>query len=134
MQEQHPVILFDGICNFCNATVMFLVRRDKKATFRFATLQSDTGRSLLQEFPAGMPGADSFVLIENGRALQKSEAALRIAAHLPGLWKGLQVFRILPRFVRDALYDFIARNRYRWFGKKAECMVPSDALRDRFLD
>ena len=115
--EVHPVILFDGVCNFCNAGVNFIIRQDKKKIFRFAALQSGAGQKILQHFNLPKEGFDSFVLIDNGRAYKKSTAGLKVYNKLPWYWKWTQLGWIAPRFVRDAVYDFIARNRYKWFGK-----------------
>ena len=129
----HPVILFDGVCNFCNSLVNFIIRQDKKKIFRFAALQSVTGKKLLDQYKINWEETDSLVLIDNGRAYQKSTAALRLYNQLPWYWKWTQVFRIVPTFIRDGVYKFIARNRYKWFGKKEECMVPTTGVRERFL-
>lgn len=132
---EHPVVLFDGVCNLCSAAVRFIVARDPKARLRFASLQSDVGRELLREHgltpPAGAPV--SVVLVLGERAFERSSAALRVARLLRFPWNGLYAFLVVPRPLRDAVYDFIARNRYRWFGKKDVCMVPTPELRARFL-
>src|SRR5262245_45818562 len=133
-EEAHPVILFDGVCNLCNGTVLFVIRRDLKARFRFATLQSATAGSLLQSVTASGEGIpDSVALIESGRLYVRSAAALRIAGRLGFPWRLLAVFLLVPRPLRDWVYDFIARHRYRWFGKREVCMVPTPELRERFL-
>ena len=131
--DDHPVILFDGICNFCNSLVNFIIRQDKKKIFRFAALQSVTGKKLLEQYKINWEETDSLVLVDNGRAYQKSTAALRLYNQLPWYWKWTQVFRIVPKFIRDGVYKFIARNRYKWFGKKEECMVPTAEVKERFL-
>lgn len=129
----HPVVLFDGVCNLCNASVTFLIARDPDAVFRFAPLQSDLGQALVRA--CGLQGEDSIVLVEEeGRCFVRSDAALRIARRMDGAWPLLSAFLILPRPVRDALYRFIAQNRYRWFGKQDTCRLPTPALRSRFLD
>ncbi|MFK7740566.1 MAG: thiol-disulfide oxidoreductase DCC family protein [Planctomycetota bacterium] len=127
-----PLILFDGDCNMCNGAVQFVLRRDRKARFRFASLQSDAGRLALEQAGVGeLP--DSIVLID-GRVRVKSAAALAIARGLKLPWPLLSVFWFVPYPLRDFIYDWIARNRYRWFGKREECWVPTPELRKRFLD
>jgi predicted DCC family thiol-disulfide oxidoreductase YuxK len=128
------IILFDGVCNLCNAGIQSVVKKDKKRKFRFASLQGEKGQALLREFNLAGPHLDSFVLIEGDKAYTRSTAALRIAKLTGGFWKILYGLIIVPRFIRDAVYNLIARNRYRWFGKKEECMIPTPELRDRFLD
>ncbi len=130
---EKPVVLFDGICNLCNGAVQFVINRDKNAKFMFASLQSDFGQQLLEKHQLDKKNFDSFILLENGIIYQKSTAALRIFSRLGGLWvlvKGLFVF---PAFFRNFVYDFIARNRYRFFGKKDACMIPTPELKARFL-
>ena len=128
-----PIVLFDGVCNLCNGSVQFLLKRDPEGRFRFAALQSDAGRRLMAEHGLAVDGLSSVVLIEGGRAWQESSAALRIARHLPGAWKLLRVFAAVPRPLRDAVYRWIARNRYRWFGKTETCWLPTPELKARFL-
>lgn len=134
-ESTHPVVLFDGVCNLCNATVQFLVDHDPDAVLRFASLQSEPGARILAEHgmkaPEGDP--DSVLLVEDGRVFERSSAALRIARHLRGFWKLFYVFVIVPRPLRDLVYRFIAHHRYRWFGKSEQCRVPTPELRARFL-
>jgi predicted DCC family thiol-disulfide oxidoreductase YuxK len=132
--SSHPVILFDGVCNLCNASVNFVIDRDPHAVFRFGALQSEEGRHLLAERGVDEEWLDSIVLIEGDRVYTASDAALRIASRMPFPWSLLRVFRILPRPLRDAVYNWIARNRYRWFGKQESCRVPTPDLRARFID
>jgi predicted DCC family thiol-disulfide oxidoreductase YuxK len=129
----YPIVLFDGVCNLCSGSVQFILQRDPEGTFRFASLQSAAGRSLMTEHGLDPDALSSVVLIEDGRAWQESSAALRIAWHLPGAWKLLRAFAVIPRPLRDAVYRWIARNRYRWFGKKEACWLPTPELRERFL-
>lgn len=129
----HFILLFDGVCNLCNATVQFVIRRDKDGRFRFAALQSDIGRDLLQKFEINDREIDSVVLIADGSAYVRSDAALLIAKKLGGFWALFYVFRGVPTRWRDRIYDWIARNRYRWFGRKEYCMVPTPELKERFL-
>jgi len=128
------LVLFDGECNLCNGSVQFILRRDPHARFRFAALQSAAGRQALAAVAAGAVFPDSIVLVAGGTAVVKSTAALRIACGLRWPWPFLAVFFVVPRPLRDLVYDWIARHRYRWFGKQAACMVPTPALRSRFLD
>ena len=129
-----PIILFDGICNFCDGAVNFVLKQDKKAVFRFAPLQSQAGQKLLEQYQVQKKDFDSFVLIQDGKAYQKSSAALKVLDRLPWYWKWTQVFWIVPKFMRDAVYDFIAGSRYKWFGEKEKCMIPTPDVRNRFLD
>lgn len=133
MDPAKSVLLFDGVCNLCNSSVNFILARDPKAKFRFASLQSDEGQALLQEFEDRPSDLSSVVLIEDGQLYARSDAALRVARQLSGGWPLLYAFIVLPRALRDAVYDWIARNRYRWFGKRDSCMMPSPELRSRFL-
>ena len=130
---QQPVILFDGVCNFCNAGVNFIIKQDKKKVFRFAALQSEAGQNFLQQFDLPKEGFDSFVLIDKGKAYKKSTAGIRVYGKLAWYWKWTQLFWIVPAFIRNAVYDFIARNRYKWFGKKESCMIPTPEVKSRFI-
>jgi predicted DCC family thiol-disulfide oxidoreductase YuxK len=127
------IILFDGVCNLCNRSVQFIIKRDKKKLFRFASLQGETGQEILRRF--GLPADDlnSFIFLENDKIYTRSTGALRMLKALGGGWKLLYGFIIVPRFIRDAVYNWIARNRYKWYGKKDECMIPTPALKERFL-
>jgi len=131
--ESKPVIFFDGVCNLCNRSVQIVIKRDKEGRFRFASLQSNAGQQLLKDHQLPQSDFNSFILYEGGKIYTRSTAALRVAKHLKG-WKWLNAFKIVPRFIRDAVYNFIARNRYRWFGKREECMIPTAELRNRFID
>ncbi len=131
--SSQPIILFDGVCNFCNAAVNFTIKRDKQKIIKFAPLQSEAGRQLIQQY--GLPENDmrSFLFIENDKVYSRSTAALRVCRHLKGLWPLCYGFMIVPAFIRNAVYDLIAKNRYKWFGQKEECMVPTPDIRARFL-
>jgi predicted DCC family thiol-disulfide oxidoreductase YuxK len=129
-----PLILFDGVCHLCAWAVRFIIERDRRAVFRFAPLQSDTGRQLLAKHGIDPSRTDSFVLIEDGRAHIESTAALRVARRLGGAWPLCYAGIILPRWLRDPVYRWIARNRYRWFGRDYACMMPTPEIRARFLD
>lgn len=128
------IILFDGVCNLCNDAVQFIVKRDKKNQFHFASLQSEAGQHLLAKHILPLNDYNSFVLIEDDKVYTRSLAALRIAKKLKGLWPLLYGFIIVPKFIRDGIYKWIAKNRYRWFGKQDSCMVPTHELRARFLN
>ena len=128
------VILFDGVCNLCNTSVQFVIKRDRKARFKFAPLQGELGRRVLAENNLPSIEFHSFVLLENGRMYQKSTAALRVAKALPGLWPLLYyVFILVPPFIRNTVYTWVAGNRYKWFGKQEACMVPTPELKSRFI-
>ncbi|WP_425420769.1 thiol-disulfide oxidoreductase DCC family protein [Phaeodactylibacter xiamenensis] len=130
---EHPVLLFDGVCNLCNGSVQFIIERDPDARFRFASLQSEEGQAVLSRFENRPSDLSSVVLIQDDQLYARSEAALRVARQLEGGWSLLYAFIVVPRPIRDAVYDWIARNRYRWFGKKDACMIPSPDLQSRFL-
>lgn len=132
--EPYKVILFDGVCNLCNSTVTFVIKRDKKNQFKFATLQSDIADKLLAYFPEDKSNKlDSIVLLSDGKKYTKSSAALHIAKNLSGAYPLLFVFMIIPKFIRDWVYGIVAKNRYKWFGKKDQCMIPTPELNDKFL-
>ena len=127
------IILFDGECNFCDSSVQFIIRRDVEGVFKFASLQSETGQRLLSKhhIPKDI---DSFLLITNNKAYLKSAAALHVSRQLKGLWKLLYAFIVIPRPIRDFFYDILAKNRYKWFGKKQSCSLPSPEVRSRFYN
>ena len=128
------IILFDGMCNLCSSSVQFIIKRDKKKLFRFASLQSSYGQKVSEQF--GLPANEmkSFVLVKNGQLYSRSTAALLVAKELSGGWPLLSAFMILPPALRNPVYNLVAKNRYNWFGKKTECWLPSQELRERFLD
>ncbi len=129
------IILFDGICNLCNRTVQFVIKHDKKDEFRFATLQGEIGKQLVRERHIDTDTVDSIILIEPGIAYYtKSTAALKIGASFGGAWKLLNVLNLIPSSLSDIVYDFVARNRYKWYGKKDACMIPTPELKAKFLD
>ena len=133
MTFEKPLLLFDGVCNLSNSSVQFIIRHDPEQKFLFASLQSDKGQEILKELGLNNKEFNSLILIENGKAYMRSTGALRIARHLSGLWKFLYIFIIIPSFIRDFLYNFVAHNRYRFFGKKDHCMIPTPELKARFL-
>jgi predicted DCC family thiol-disulfide oxidoreductase YuxK len=127
-------ILFDGVCNLCNGSVLFVIKRDTHSVFHFAALQSDFGKKQLNKLGVSQSDFDTVLLLKQGRVYKKSNAALEIAKDLSGLWPMLYMFKIVPTFIRDAVYTFIANNRYQWFGRKESCMIPTPELRARFAD
>ena len=132
-QIKNPVIFFDGVCNLCNASVNFIIKRDRKAYYKFSSLQSSYAGKMLPEHLTESTKLQSLVVLDN-KMLIKSTAALSIAQHLSGLWPLLYTFIIVPPFIRHFLYDLIARNRYKLFGKKDECMIPAPELKNLFID
>jgi predicted DCC family thiol-disulfide oxidoreductase YuxK len=139
MKTDQPVLLYDGKCGFCQATVQFVLRHDRRRSLRFATLEGGHGRAVIEANPA-LEGVDSVVWVEKNaetglsRVLTRSDAALQIAGYLGGAWSSLSLFRVLPRPWRDRIYDFVARHRQRLMGSSESCLVPSAEDRHRFLD
>lgn len=133
MIHNQPILLFDGVCNLCNSSVQFIIRNDPERKFLFASLQSDKGQEILKELGLNTEVFNSLVLIENGKHYTQSTGALKVARHLNGLWKYLYIFIIIPSPIRDLLYNFVAHNRYRFFGKKDQCMLPNPDLKSRFI-
>ncbi|GAB4487659.1 MAG: thiol-disulfide oxidoreductase DCC family protein [Saprospiraceae bacterium] len=129
-----PILLFDGVCNLCNASVQWVLKRDRNGIFKFAALQSEIGQRLLQQFGFSQENFDTVVLVDGEKVFTRSDAPLEIARRLGGLWSLFFVFKIIPRFLRDAVYNWVARNRYRWFGRREECMLPRPEWKNRFLD
>lgn len=127
------IILFDGVCNFCDGAVNFIIQHDEKNYFRFAPLQSENGQKLAAEHGIDLQKIDSVILIENGEAYTESTAALKVARNLDGIWSLAYAFIVVPKFIRDYFYKLFARNRYRLFGKKDACMLPSPEVRAKFL-
>lgn len=134
LSQVAPLLLFDGECNLCHGSVQFVLKRDRAQRFRFAALGSTAGRQALAQAGAVSPLPDSMVLLHRGRVYTRSGAALAVARLLPWPWPLWSVFWIVPYPLRDLVYAFVAKNRYRWFGKRASCWVPTPALRARFLD
>ena len=132
--ENKSIILFDGVCNLCNASVNFVIKHDKKAQFLFASFQSDAAKEIMLHFNLKNLNLDSIVLIEGYKIHENSTAILRITRHLNSGFKLLYFFIIIPKSVRDWLYSFIAKNRYKFFGKRESCMIPSLELKNRFLN
>ncbi|MCA9425451.1 MAG: thiol-disulfide oxidoreductase DCC family protein [Candidatus Omnitrophica bacterium] len=133
METEKPIILFDGVCNFCNSSVDFVIARDPKGIFRLGALQSEEAKPYLEKYEIDPDDLSSMALIEDGKLYRRSTAALRIARRLKQPWPLLYVFIVIPPFVRDFVYNWIAKNRYKWFGKMESCRMPTDELRERFL-
>ncbi|WP_028391273.1 thiol-disulfide oxidoreductase DCC family protein [Bacillus cihuensis] len=127
------IVLFDGECNFCDKSVQFIIKRDPKGYYNFASLQSNIGQELLKKYKL-YSNLESFFLIEHDKAYEKSTAALRITKNLSGYWKFLYPLILVPVPFRNWLYRIIAKNRYKWFGKKDQCVIPSPEIRKRFID
>ncbi|ASV66642.1 MULTISPECIES: thiol-disulfide oxidoreductase DCC family protein [Cytobacillus] len=127
------IILFDGECNFCDQSVQFILKRDHQGDFYFASLQGENGQSLLRKHEID-PATDSFIYIEDDRAYDQSTAVIKVLQQLRGMWKLIAAFSIIPKPIRDKMYQFIAKRRYKWFGKKESCRLPSPEIRKRFLD
>lgn len=128
------VLLFDGVCNLCNTSVKWVLLRDKKGAFKFAPIQSEAGQALLKSFGLENQPLESVILITDQQAYTKSDAAIKVASKLGGIWMLALVFWLVPRPIRDVVYDWIAKNRYRWFGKQEQCLLPQPKWKDRFLN
>ncbi|MBT2284386.1 thiol-disulfide oxidoreductase DCC family protein [Paenibacillus polymyxa] len=133
VHQGHPIILVDGVCHFCQGLTKWIIKRDPEGKYHFASLQSDVAKELLAKGNLSTDRMDTFVLIENGKYYTRSTAALRLAKGLKFPYPLLYVFIIIPKFIRNAVYNWVARNRYRWFGKDEACMLPTPEIKDRFL-
>ena len=134
-EAQHSIVLFDGVCNLCNSAVQFIIKRDKTDRYRFSALQSEIGKKLSSERNIDTQKIDSIILIEPGKAYYiKAAAALQIGKSFGGLWKALAIFEWIPPVISNWVYDLVAKNRYRWFGRKEHCMIPTQELKAKFLD
>ncbi len=131
--SQLQIILFDGHCNLCNGSVQFVIKHDSAARFKFASLQSDTGKRLLAQYHLNSESLQSFVFIDKGKLYTRSTAALQVSRYLDGFWKLFSVFIIVPPFMRNGVYRLVANNRYRWFGKADACCLPTPDLAQRFV-
>jgi len=131
--KNKSIILFDGVCNLCNSSVNFIIKHDKKKHFLFASLQSDAAKEILLHHSLNKIIFDSIILIEDTIIYEKSTAVLRIAKKLNNGFQLLYIFILIPKILRDKIYDYIAKNRYKWYGKKNTCMLPSKDLKNRFL-
>jgi predicted DCC family thiol-disulfide oxidoreductase YuxK len=134
LTKPESVVLFDGVCNLCSGSVQFVIKRDPTAMFKFASLQSDFGQHQLERFGLNRDSFHSIILIKGDNLFERSDAALEITRHLTGGWPLLYGFKIIPRFVRDGIYKLIGRNRYKLFGKKDACWIPTAELKSRFKD
>lgn len=132
--KNKSIVLFDGVCNLCSTSVIFIIKHDKKAQILFASLQSDAAKEILLQYNSKKINFDSIILIENGKIYEKSTAVLRIAKDLSGGFKFLFAFIIIPKFIRDFAYKYIAKNRYKWYGKKKICMIPTPEIKNRFIN
>jgi predicted DCC family thiol-disulfide oxidoreductase YuxK len=132
--QDHPIILFDGVCNLCNRSVQCVIKHDPEHVFRFASLQSPFGQKIISGHHLPSSDYNSFILFADNKIFIRSTAALMVAKKLKGLVKLLYVFIVLPKFIRDAVYNLIAKNRYTWFGKETECWLPADELKHLFID
>ncbi|SMG47540.1 thiol-disulfide oxidoreductase DCC family protein [Arenibacter troitsensis] len=134
MIQDNKIILFDGVCNLCNSSVQYVIKRDKGNVYRFAALQSEIGKKLVEERGIDTSQIDSIILIEPGVAYYtKSTAALKIAQSFGGVWQLASVFEWIPEKIRNWVYDYIAKNRYKWYGRKDACMIPTPELKSKFL-
>jgi len=132
--DDHSILLFDGVCNLCNGAIQFIIPRDPAGTIRFAPLQSGLGTRVQQQAGLSIDDLETVVLVEDGLAYTKSDAAIRVGEQLGGVYRLLSVGRLVPRGLRDRIYDFVADNRYDWFGRKDQCMIPDEDVSDRFLE
>jgi predicted DCC family thiol-disulfide oxidoreductase YuxK len=132
--QDGPVVLFDGVCNLCNSTVQFLSDRDRAGRLRYASLQGEAGQGLLRHFGLATADFDTFVLAETEGFRTRSTAAIRTLSLLGGPWRMALALLVVPAFIRDAVYSWVARNRYRWFGREESCRLPSPGMAARFLD
>lgn len=131
--SENPVLLFDGVCNLCNGFVQFVILRDPEAIFRFAPLQSAVGAQLATQAGFPIDELSTVILYDRGKFYTHSDVALEVVRRLPGLWPLLYGLNVIPKSIRDSMYNWVARNRYRWFGKRSSCMVPTPQIRSRFL-
>jgi predicted DCC family thiol-disulfide oxidoreductase YuxK len=128
-----PILLFDGVCHFCNQSVQFVICHDKQGKYKFAALQSSIGQELLKKYNLPTNDFSSFVLVKGNSCYTKSAAVLQVCLGLGGLWRILYLFIVTPKPLRDGIYNFVAKNRYKWFGKNKQCMIPTPEVRKRFL-
>jgi len=132
-EDEHPIIIFDGVCNFCDGAVSFIIKRDSRELFYFSPFQSIKAQSLLEPYKIQTSQLDSVILIKDGRCYIKSDAALEICKELKGIYSYLYIFKFFPKKLRNYFYDLFAKNRYKMFGKKEQCMVPSSSIKKRFI-
>ncbi len=132
--QDKPIIFFDGVCNLCNSSLQFILKKDKNKLFLFSSLQSDASKEILLQYSLENLALNTIILLEDGKIYQKSTAILRIVKRLSGIYKYGYVFIIVPSFIRDSIYSFIAKRRYKWFGKRDSCMLPNASVKLRFLE
>jgi predicted DCC family thiol-disulfide oxidoreductase YuxK len=132
-QIPDSIVLFDGVCNLCSALVQFVIRHDTAAKFRFAAIQSEIGRAIFQSHGLDPADLQTFVFILDGKMHMRSDAAIEVVSRFGGAWRFFTVFRLVPRVARDWIYSMVARNRYRWFGRRDVCMIPTPEIKERFL-
>jgi predicted DCC family thiol-disulfide oxidoreductase YuxK len=134
LPKDKKIILFDGICNLCDASVQYVIKHDKKDSFRFVSIQSQLGQEILNYIGVDNKKVDSIVLYEPGIAYYlKAEAAFKIAKELNGIYRYLGLFTNFPKVITNTIYDYVAKNRYKWYGKKESCLIPTDELKAKFL-
>jgi len=133
MDNRH-IVIFDGVCNFCNGAVNFIIKRDPTGRFVFTPMQSPIGQELIEEYGAAMVGVDTILLVKDGQCFERTDAALEITKDLTGFWHWFRILKVLPKPFRDYFYRLFARNRYRLFGRRDTCMVPTVSVRERFLE
>jgi len=133
LHNKSRIIIFDGVCNFCSASLMFIYKRDKEGLFKFSTVQSPKGKTLLQLYDLPTDDYESLVYIDYGQPYYKSDAILKIASYLPWPWPAARILKVIPRIIRDSCYDVIAKNRYKIRGKRKRCMLPTGDLMSRFI-
>jgi len=134
LPRDKKIILFDGVCNLCDSTVQFIIKHDKKDIFRFVAIQSDLGQKIIKYISIDTSKTDSIILYEPGHSYYyKAEAAIKIIGQLGGIYSMISVFSVIPKWLSSKVYDYIARNRYKWYGKKDECMIPTPELKAKFL-
>ena len=134
VNNEKRILLFDGVCNLCNGIVQFVIKRDSIGKFKFASLQSESGKQLLKQFGLPTDDFDSFVFINGDKHFLKSTAGLQVLKEIGGFWQVLYIFIIIPKSFRDSVYHLVANNRYRVFGKREKCMIPTLEMEQRFLD
>lgn len=134
LPKDKKIILFDGVCNLCDNTVQFIIKKDKKDIFRFVAIQSDLGQEIIKYIGVDTSKTDSILLYEPGQAYYyKAEAAIKIAKEVGGIYSLMGMFSVLPKSLSNSVYDYVARNRYKWYGKKEECMIPTPEMKAKFL-
>jgi predicted DCC family thiol-disulfide oxidoreductase YuxK len=131
--DKHPLLIFDGVCNLCEWLVIFIVKRDKRSKFRFVAAQSELGQQIQQRNDIDAIRDSSMILLKDGQIFTRSDAAIEIAKELDGPWTLLRVLAIFPRSLRDLVYTWIGNNRYKWFGFKNQCLLPTEELASRFI-